>query len=285
MIKGKAKKEPGQGFIIAATDFSPAAQHAVHYAADLAVALKKKLFVFYVHQIPISYTEVPFSENIEEEVKLAEKELQHLKRRISLEKSGELLIESSVRVGLFFNELEKLAGELHPAFIVMGCQGSTAAEHLAFGSHAINAMKHLQWPLITVPPGADFKGINRIALACDMEKTEETVPVSWIRDFIKETGAILYILNCDHKIKSAGEWLISSRYLQNSLKSIQAKYNYLPGNKEISESLFSFITTGKIDWLITLPKHHGFFHQLTHPGQSRKLVLRSPVPVLTLHYK
>lgn len=285
MIAGKLKKEPqgDQEVIIASTDFSPAAQHAVQYAADLAAALRMKLILFHVHQVPVSYTEIPLTENIEEEVKKAEMELRHLRRRISLENPGELVIESRVKVGLFFNELEKIAGELEPAFVVMGCQGTTAAERIAFGSHAVHAMKHLQWPLLTVPPGAIYAGLNRLALACDMEKTEETVPDSWIRDFVKETGALLYVVNCNYNIKSADEWLVSSRHLQNSLKSIHAQYNYLSGNKDISESLLSFIGSEKIDWLITLPRHHGFFHQLTHSSQSRKLLLHSPVPVLTLH--
>ena len=45
--------------IIAATDFSPNSENAVHYAADMATVLGAELHLLHVYSIPIPVSEVP----------------------------------------------------------------------------------------------------------------------------------------------------------------------------------------------------------------------------------
>ena len=48
-------------YILVATDFSPAAENALNYAADMALAVHGKLVIFHVYQLPVVYTELPVS--------------------------------------------------------------------------------------------------------------------------------------------------------------------------------------------------------------------------------
>jgi hypothetical protein len=98
-------------------------------------------------------------------------------------------------MGVFYQELKKLCIHLNPYVVVMGSQGSTATERLFFGGHTVYAMKHLDWPLITVPKGATFSAIKKIGLACDFEDVVETTPISDIKKLVNDFGAELHILN------------------------------------------------------------------------------------------
>ena len=45
--------------IIVPTDFSPAAENAMKFAADMAVNINASVLLFHVYEIPVSMTDVP----------------------------------------------------------------------------------------------------------------------------------------------------------------------------------------------------------------------------------
>ncbi len=47
-------------------------------------------------------------------------------------------------------------------FVVMGTTGNTGFDKVLFGSNTMNAIKHLKIPVLSVPNGYEFKGINNI---------------------------------------------------------------------------------------------------------------------------
>lgn len=66
---------------------------------------------------------------------------------------------------------------------------------LTGGSIAIHTMKHLAWPVITVPAGAVFNNIRKIGLACDLTDVAKTVPVEEIDLLVHDFNAELHVLN------------------------------------------------------------------------------------------
>ena len=267
--------------ILVATDFSPAALNAANYAADMALAINADILLLHVYQIPVVYLEVPVV-NEEDMMQEAEKDIIQLKEELALKRGGKLNIETEVRIGVFFPEMKTVCERIKPYTVVMGSQGTTAAERLFFGSHTVYAMKHLMWPLITVPPEAKFSSVKKIGLACDFDKVVDTTPIDEIKMLVNDFNAELHILNTGKKEVFNPEIVFESGLLEEMLAPLKPNYHFIT-NENTDEGIMDFAEKNHIDLLIVLPKRHGLLDKLIHKSHTKQLVLHSHVPVMALH--
>lgn len=268
--------------ILVATDFSPAALNAANYAADMALAINADILLLHVYQIPVVYLEVPVIVNEELIMQEAEKEIIKIKNQLNHKTKGKLNMETDVSVGIFFTELKTVCERIKPYTVVMGSQGSTAAESLFFGSHAVYAMKHLMWPVITVPPGATFSSVKKIGLACDFDKVVDTTPVDEIKMLVNDFNAELHVLNTGKKEVFNPGIVFESGVLEEMLEPVKPHYHFI-SNQNTDEGIINFTEKNDIDLLVVLPKRHGLLNKLTHKSHTKQLVLHSHVPVMSLH--
>jgi nucleotide-binding universal stress UspA family protein len=268
--------------ILAATDFSATATNAAEYATDMAIALHADVMLLHTFQVPVSYNEFPTPVSVTDIQADAERLMNELKDQLSRKTGNKLTIHTEVRMGVFFEELKAVCEKISPYAVVMGSQGTTAAERFLFGGHAVNAMKHLMWPLITVPPGIQFSGIKKIGLACDFDHVVETTPVHEIKTLVNDFSAELHIINTGTQKKFDPDIVFESGLLQEMLGSIQPNYHFIT-TSETDEGIIQFAEGNDIDLLIVLPKRHSLLEKLMLKSSTKQLVLHSHVPVMALH--
>lgn len=268
--------------IITATDFSPAAENAALYAADMAVALNAGLCIFHSFQIPVSYADVPLTLSANDLRADAEEDISKLKNRLSAHTNDKLRIETMVEEGVFFPELKKLCERLQPYAVVMGCQGSTNTERLFFGSESVYTAKHLEWPVITVPVNTTLRNIKKIGFACDFDHVVETIPANEIKKLVNDFKAELHILNTGTNAKYSPELVFQSGMLQEMIADLKPAYHFI-NNRNITEGIIEFADKNSIDLLIVVPKHHLLPGKLLLKSTTKQFVLHSHVPVMALH--
>lgn len=268
--------------IIVATDFSTSATNAAHYAADMAVALQAGLVLLHSYELPALYTEVPVIENIQGLKQDAVDALERLKKELQARTNNQVAIEAEVQEGAFFAVLKACCEAVVPYAVVMGSQGTTAAERFFFGGHTVHAVKHLHWPLITVPKGTSFTTIKRIGLALDFDKTLETTPVVEIKKWIADFNAELHILNAGNEKIYNADIVHESGVLRQLLGNIEPHYHFIT-NDNLDEGVMEFAAKNKIDLLVVLPKRHNFIEKLLYRSHTKNMVLHSPVPLVALH--
>lgn len=268
--------------ILVATDFSPAATNAANYAAEMALAINADVFLLHVYQIPPGYFEVSIAVNLEDIRIGAEKQLNDLKEQLSKKTNNKLHISTEVRMGTFFVELKNVCESVTPYTVVMGSQGTTAAKHLLFGRNTVYAMKHLVWPLITVPDGVIFSSIKKMGLACDFERVADTIPVDEIKMLLDDFKAELHILNTGSTKEFKPGLISESRLLQEMLGALKPNYHFIT-NENTDLGIIDFAEKNHIDLLIVFPKRHSLVDKIFHKSHTRQLVLHSYVPVMALH--
>ncbi|MEO7265132.1 MAG: universal stress protein [Ferruginibacter sp.] len=268
--------------IIIATDFSESAINATKYAADLAEVIDADLLLMHVYQLPVSFGEVPIPIYGEDLESGASKKLDEIKVELETSTSNNLKVNTLVKAGLFFNELRTVCEEIKPYAIVMGSQGTTAAERFWFGGHTVYAMKHLMWPLLTIPPTANFSAIKKIGLACDFDKIEKTVPVNEIKNIVEDFNAELHVLNIGKKENFNAAIVFESAVLRDLFAPVKINYHFL-SDDDTSDNIIGFTQNHQLDLLVVLPKHHSLLDLIFHKSYSKDMVLHSQVPVLTMH--
>lgn len=268
--------------ILVATDFSPAAYNAAKYAADMATVIDASIFLLHVFQLPISYSEVPLTVTEGEMMQQAEVAMDDLKEKIMAKTANKIKVESEVRMGVFYRELKTSCEQINPYTVIMGSQGTTATDRLLFGGHTVHAMKHLMWPLITVPNGASFAEIKKIGLTCDFDKVVNTMPVEEIKTLVNDFHAELHILNTGKQTAFDPNIVFESGLLQEMLENVKPNYHFITSD-HVDEGIINFAEKNSIDLLIVLPKRHGLFENLVHKSHTKQMVLHSHVPVMALH--
>jgi nucleotide-binding universal stress UspA family protein len=268
--------------IVVATDFSKTALNATNYAVDMALSIQADILLLYVHQAPVVYIDVPMTASEYEMMNDAKKSLSQLQKQLINKTNGKLNIKTEISAGVFFNELKSVCEKIKPYAVVMGSQGTTAAERVFYGGHTIYAMNHLKWPLITVPPGAGFSQIKKICLACDLDEVVESTPIDEIKRLVNDFQAELHVINSGKKEPPRAGTVFESGMLQEMLVSLSPQYHFI-NNENIDEGIINFVEKNKIDLLIALPKSKGLLKKIVHKSVSKQLILNSHVPVIAMH--
>lgn len=267
--------------IIVATDFSQVARNAAFYAADMAKALGKQVVLLHVYTLPVSPAEVPLAFDPDRMLQDVQEEMNKLKQQLTERTEEKVPVEVVVKMGTFYTELQTLCERMEPYAVIMGSQGTTATERLFLGGHTAYAMRHLQWPLITVPPARNFEGIKKIGLACDLNDVEETVPAQRIEQFAEDFHAELHVLNVESDRGAAPAIVRQSNVLHEMLQSMAPHYHYSV-HPRTDEGIMEAVKELDLDLLVVLPKQHNLLHNLMHKSHTRHLTMHCPVPLMAL---
>ena len=271
--------------IIVPTDFSPVAINAMHYALNMAQTIDAGIVLLHVYQMPISYnnSDIPLPlMDIGELEKINEDRLQELKEVAERNSAGKVNISAEVRLGDLTDELETICAATEPFAIVMGTRGAGFVERLLVGSSALSVIRHSTRPVLIVPPGAIFKGIQKIGFACDFKKVVETTPADYIKEWVKTFGATMSVLNVDDKKNTAtGNTEEQSALLHTLLEETHPQYFFID-NPDVEKGIHEFAENNNLDLLIVIPRKHRLLDSLFQKSHTKELAFHSHIPILAI---
>lgn len=274
--------------IVAPTDFSPVSLNAVNYAADMAGLLGVRLNLLHVYAIPVPVIEVPAAvfNNVSGDMEAgANSKIEKLKDELVTRTGGKIEIRSEVRPGNVLQEIISYCNKLKPYAIVMGAESTNAFKRVVFGGKTMEALKRVEWPLIVVPPAAEFTNIRKIGFACDFREVAESVRVKEIRDIVEEFNAELHVLHISEENGDSAnpeKAVEEPGWLQKMLADLRPKYHFIK-DPEIEKSISEFAEKNNLDLLIIIPKRHSLVSNIFQHRHSKRLVLQTHVPVMALH--
>ncbi len=267
--------------IVVPTDFSEGAANALQYAAALADRISASIHLVHIYQLPVVLTETPLVfVSVDELREAAERRLNAAAEKITSSNN----IYTLTRMGDTVDELGLICNELQPFAVVMATSAQSGLERSIFGSTTTSAIRHLDWPVICVPPTASFaQGIKKAGLACDLKDVGDTVPVHAVKTFVETFGCELHILNVANNIHqaklSAAE---EATLLDTVFKDVSPRFHYIE-NTDVEDGLNQFAETNGLDVLITIPKKHGLLEGLFKKSSTSQLLVGSHIPIVCMH--
>ncbi|MFT4153841.1 universal stress protein [Parafilimonas sp.] len=261
--------------IITPTDFSPASRNACFYAAKMAEAVHARLLLVHVVELPVAITE--FSEVVDmTEATGAKPRLQELLDALCLETNNNIDIEAAIVSGHLEKELTELCNHKKPFAVVMATNSHSAFERFFEGSTTGYASRHLHFPVIVVPATAQYKPVNKIALASDL-KNLDAMPAHEIETIVKSFSAELEIFHVSKQWQAANDNSVSELFEQ-LLPNISFKF-YCTQNDDILTAISSLNRAHDIDMLIVIPGKQNLFHK----SQSGNFIFNGHIPTIALH--
>ena len=270
--------------IICPTDFSPVSINAANYAADMACVLGTNLALLHVCALPIATADgtipsYPFEQLISD----AEKMIADLKDQLMIRTGERIKIVTEVRQGFIISQLNEYCDTINPYAVVMGTERAHGFERMIAGATTFSAMSQLSWPVITVPEGAVFSGIRKIGLACDLKDVVDTIPFMELKNLVKEFHSEFHVLHVDTDAGSfTPEKVSGSAFLQEMMGDLHPIYHFMDGN-DVEKVICEFADKHDFDMLFVLPKKHTILSKILHHSHSKRLVLQTHIPVLSIH--
>jgi nucleotide-binding universal stress UspA family protein len=262
--------------IIIPTDFTPAADTAAHYGAQLAQIINADILLLHLYVIPITINETPVLILSGEELKKnADAALE--RRKDELQKTyPQLPIRTESRLGEVVDELTEVCKEVQPFAVVMSTNSYTTTELALFGSNTLSVIRRLAYPVITVQRGASFQPLKTIVLATDLQNVDKT-PAVRIIEMVKLFTASLHVVHINNK-KEAEE---TPDRLVKLLQEAAPIYTSIQDNN-VRHGLETYIKQVAADLLIILPHEHTWIEKFFFKLHTKDLVNHSPIPVLCI---
>jgi nucleotide-binding universal stress UspA family protein len=267
--------------ILVPVDFSEASFSAATYALHLAAELHSpKVILYHAYQAPLTIDSPVTAVQVFDEAQLRRDSIAALERfRSRLEKDCPpgCFLEIYCEYSLLINGVDEVCQFTNCNLVVMGVTGGGAMTEKLIGSNTVSVARHSSVPVIIVPKEAVYRPIRKIVLLTDYEHTDENIPVSkihWLLDHLRSALQVLHIEKNPEVKRELQEIVL--------LKDHQPTYHVVHHSNFV-EGISDFIDRNEADWIITLPKDHGFFSSLFTTSHTTRLAFHSKIPVLAIH--
>jgi nucleotide-binding universal stress UspA family protein len=270
--------------IIAPVDFSPSSEKAAFFACNLAAFYGAELKLFHTYEMPVAVGEfaVPLFD-IAEMQKAADHELELMKERILSKLGYKVAISCKAELIEFQTGLAELCDAVKPDLVVMGLSGNSPLTSLIVGSNTINTIQHLTYPVLVIPPQADFIPVRKIGFACNYENLVETTPVSLLKKIVLDFKADLFVLNVAYHNEDLTEVAIEERNLINQLLGeVNAEFHNIQ-SADVTEGINWFAEKCNLDMIVAIPKKHTLFEKMFGRSQTKDLLYHTRIPILCIH--
>ncbi|MBC7890183.1 MAG: universal stress protein [Ferruginibacter sp.] len=270
--------------IIVPVDFSTTSTNAAEFAGNLAAFYGAEIWLYHAYQIPIALSEFAYPVvDIAEMQKAAVHELDVLKENTQNKLRRTITINTRAEMNVLQLGLNNLCDELKPDMVVMGLSGKNALTRLIVGSNTIKTVYNLYYPILVVPPKAEFIPVRKIGFACDYREIEKTTPVTLLKKIVTDFHAELHVMNVDHNNNNPNPGKANESLLMNNLlRDTKAEFHSIEAG-EITDGINWFIDKSKLDWLVVIPKKHKLLEKVFRRSHTKELVYHTHIPVLCIH--
>jgi nucleotide-binding universal stress UspA family protein len=276
--------------ILIATDFSVTAQHAATYICRLSQQLNpKKIILYYalenVNPDRIFLTDIfePSADIIAAEKEEAMRELAILKENISPLLNPHINLEIISNDRTLIKGINELIEEERIDLVGIGISGKGNQNKNVIGSNTLRLMKECLAPLLIIPSKVDFKPIQKLMLAWDHKDTRQTLPVFSLTAIVQALQAKLFVVYIDNNSsQTAAEIVEEGRDLHELLRPLNPEV-HSPKQRSVTDGLLQFVDEHEINLMAIVPKKASFLEEFFNQSSTRKIALRTEIPMLILH--
>lgn len=262
-------------------DFSDTSVNAAKYAIALTKDIPGANIILYNVYSRISFAAITEKEEGSRKM-ITDQELEDLKTRLSADANVNISIESEE--GSFIDNIQRYVLGNHIDMVIMGITGSSRITQVFMGTNTLNVIRHINTPVMIIPPDAKFKGLKQVVFTSDFKDVARTTPFLSLKAILDTFKPKLEILNVDseHYIELTDEYKIERESMEDKLGSYNPEFSFLRAY-DFLEGINRFVDNKNIDAIITVPRKHGFLSQLFKTSHTKKLAYHSHVPTIAIH--
>lgn len=257
--------------ILVPTDFSETARNAISYAIQVSQKVFAKVILLHANDRSTQLSD--------DEIML---KLENLKQELSFGYPHVVQMGVVCRKGKLNEVIGPVIKDFNIDLVILGTNGVSKVLNIAIGSNAAAVVESAHFPVLVVPPFADYKGTSRIVLAVDSQMDFMQVPISALRKLYEILGGDIFILSViNHRVGNIPEALMNVQKLNTLLKDIPHSFHYIY-HDDVQKGINDFAEMQYADIIITLPKKHNWANRIFSRSHTRDMIYYIKTPVLAL---
>lgn len=281
--------------IFVPVDFSDNAYQALDYAAKMAADIGAEVTVAHIFEVKVTPDGInmPPIEYIQELTEAKEREIKAYMQRFLekighpeyKEKSGHVTFHTLVKEGFLVSELVEIARPEDYDLIIMGTKGANGIARLLWGSVTAEVMEKAKIPVLAIPQNAAYgqNGINKIVYATDLS-LDEAPNIQNLQGFSDQFDAHLTCLHISTSTERVTEGaqrmlLLEEKFYFTPISKLDFK---LLRGERVEKTLEDYLAKEQPEVIAMKPHQRNFVENLLHASMTRKMVLHTKVPLLTL---
>lgn len=263
--------------IIFPTDFSKASESARKVAIDFSLKNEAELYIVNIYQMPYVRSG-SFSSSLLDVIKKdSHNKMDALANSLKEQYPDLKLIDQCV-LGDPIQAICDMSEEIEADMIVMGTHGASGIEEIFLGSNTQAVIKNSTVPVLAIPNGAEFKGVNNLAFASDLNFENSNKAIKTIKTLTKQFDTHLNIIHFADFLEDSEA---SEEKVNEVFKDVNYKYlEQLAANLE--RGIADYIKFEEINLFMMIHRKHNFWERLFSSSNSEKRAMHTKVPLLVL---
>lgn len=271
--------------IIVPVDFSSTSSWGFYYAYNIAKEIGAELVVVHLYWPP--YVETTYPASLIQSI-INEKEtevLKHLKAatQAPLGDKESVKVTYVVQVGSEHSIVDVAESE-KADLIVMGTHGAGKALDKVWGTNTANVIQNATCPVLAIPIGATYEGVESIAYATDFDDqdTELLYQLTLIAVAIKAQLHCVHINQADAPYDDKKETAFRALFEEN-FADLPVTYSVWSAN-EIEDGLETFCRINKVSILAMLTHKKNLWEKVFgEKSITKKMTMQTKLPLLAFH--
>ncbi len=280
--------------ILIPVDFSDVSHNALEYGVSFAESIGADVTLFHSVSYPGADPLAPAydhsatvaqSELINQREDVARKNMQEQVDQLKQRESLKGAIDYVVAVGFPVDEIIRVTDENDYSFVVMGTKGESNFEDTILGSITSNVIRKSNKPVLAVPEGTSFNGINKIAFATNYDEGDKDAIHKLLeitQNFPDAQIKALHVRaedeNDEQNANQLKEMIKNEPYGDRvTLDSVESD--------NVEEGINQYIEENNVDIVAMLMRNMGFIRRMFDPSLTRKMAFHTNVPLLVFHHK
>ncbi|GAB2583660.1 universal stress protein [Spirosoma areae] len=268
--------------IVLATDFSPSANRAAHFAGHLAVDQKAQLILLHAYHVwpdnPAKTGDFALSLEATRERSLTS--LQQLADKLSAEIGADLPIRCIAQEGHTMNAIRSVAKDEHADLLIMSTVGTAPQSTQLMGSVATGMVAETEVPLLLIPPGITYAGVKNVVLGIDLSTPPNAVILDTALNFARSFGSVINVL-CISDNPDDTDTRKHAEHIRHLLNPTPHTLTIKTGD-EIYDTLLTFAHENKADLIMMLPQMRNWLQKLIFEGETQRMARLTDIPLLAV---
>lgn len=270
--------------ILVPVDFSDCSKNALNYAIRLAMSAKAHLTLLNCYTVHVNAAEVTvdlhpqlsyeLEKNAKDSFEKLEEEIPQLK---------EVPHTGLTRMSFIVKGIEDVVSEEKIDLVVMGTKGASNRVNELFGSNTYHMIKKSRVPVLVVPDEARFDIMKNLLFAADFKHIKNMHSLDMIKVFLSFFNAKVEVLHLGEswsdlstqKVKEAAAIIDYFSHTEHS-------YHFVAEETDIEDGINEHLAKSHNDLLILIARKHYFPGKIFKRKMTRRAVLRSKIPLLTI---
>lgn len=258
--------------ILVGVDFTKSAENTINYAIEVAIKSEAKVLLFHALTAPVVHTTsgLVFMDN-ENFVKSDAKKMEELQQQLS-QKHPKVKIEIELTYDSIRERVSKLSKKNKISLTVLGLETKSKISKFIYGTTSADLTGKIDCPIITVPEKYKHQQIKKILVAVDNKENIGSGLSKRIHSTIDFIGAKAEFVH----IKTEDELELGEKNRHPfPITNIKAS--------DFQTGISNYAKKSKADAIMLISHNYSAFHNLFLDSNSKKIILSSNIPVVSIH--